>query len=112
MNRLIVIALIFAVLVFASPAHAAGWSANVRIKSIEISNVSTAGTWLAFTTPPFSGPTCKNSNGQFLVGGGADNVNKITSLAIQAMSGGRPVSIYWGGNCSAGYPIVLGLTVR
>ena len=112
MKRSLIVALVLASLLFASQAHAAGWSANVRIASIEISNVNTAGTWLSFASPPFASHTCSNKS-QYLIGGGPDNVSKITSAATEAFVSGRPVSVYWGGACSAGgYPVVLGLTIR
>ena len=112
MRKFVAITIIISLFTFASPAHAAGWSANVRIASLEISNVNVAGTWLSFTATPFASHTCSNKAGQYLVGGGADNVSKITAAASQALISGRTVSVYWAGECGNGYPIIVGLTVR
>ncbi len=100
---------------FSGIAEAAGWSANVKIASIEISNVNAAGVWLSFTSEPFS-HTCSSKGGQYMLGGGVDNVNRILPVATQALVSSRNVTVFWGGGCSGGgtqgYPILLGLTLK
>jgi hypothetical protein len=96
-------------------AEAANWSGNVKIASIEISNVNAAGVWLSFTSAPYANQTCSNS-GQYMLGGGVDNITKMTSIATTALVNSRIVTVYWGGGCSgggpSGYPILLGLTLK
>jgi hypothetical protein len=107
---------IFTFLPVGTTKAAYNWSGNVRIASIEVSNVNAAGVWLSFTSDPYSSHTCSAKNGQYKLGGGVDNVNKMMSVATDALVQSRNVSIYWGGGCSGGgtngYPIMIGLTLK
>jgi hypothetical protein len=51
-----------------------------------------------------------------MLGGGVDNVNKMTSIATDALVYSRNVAVFWGGNCSGGgttgYPILLGVWLK
>jgi hypothetical protein len=100
----------------AREAEAANWSGNVRVAAIEISNVNAAGVWVSFTSAPYSSHNCSTNNGQYMLGGGAANVDKMTSAATQALLYSRNVAVFWGGGCSGGgttgYPILLGLTLK
>jgi hypothetical protein len=93
-------------------AGAANWSGEVRIASIEVSNVNTAGVWLTFNVPPYPSHTCSVKNGQYMLGGGQDNINKMTAIATSVFEASRTVSVFWSG-CSgggtSGYPVLLGL---
>lgn len=112
------IAVLMSVLVvmLAVPVQAASWSGNVRVATIEVSNVNLSGVWLSFTTPPYSSHSCSAKNGQYLLGGGTANVDKMTAAANAALVNARVVSVYWGGACSSGgvngYPVLLGLTLK
>jgi hypothetical protein len=96
-------------------AVAANWSGNVKVASIEVSNVNAPGVWLSFTPAPYHNLTCSNK-GQFMLGGGVDNVSKMTSIATEALENSRNVRVFWGGACSGGgttgYPILIGLTLK
>jgi hypothetical protein len=105
------IGVITAVLGFTTDAHADGWSPDVRITSIEVSNVHTSGVWLGFNTPPHD-PGCSVTT-SYILGGGLTNINRMTSLATEALLNSRTVRVYWGGDCSAdGYPVLLGIILR
>lgn len=101
---------------FGGVVEAANWSGNVKVASIEVSSVNAAGVWLSFTTAPYTSHSCSNNNGQYMLGGGAANVDKMTSIATAALANSRNVSVFWGGGCSGGgstgYPILLGVTLK
>ena len=103
-------------LLVGATADAANWSGNVKIAAIEVSNVSTGGVWLSFTTPPYPSHPCAVQNGQYVLGGGIANVNKMTSVATEALENSRNIRVYWSGACSTGagggYPILLGITLK
>lgn len=107
---------IFTFLPVGTTKAAYNWSGIVKIASIEVSNVNAAGVWLSFTSAPYASHTCSAKNGQYKLGGGVDNVNKMMSVATDALVQSRNVSIYWGGGCSgggtSGYPIMIGLTLK
>jgi hypothetical protein len=91
---------------------AAAWSGNVQVASIESSNVSTDGVWLSFTSDPFPAHTCPNRGGQYRLGGGAANVSRMLSLATESLRESRNIAAYWGGECSGGYPVLVGLMLK
>jgi hypothetical protein len=99
-------------LILGGSAEAADWSPQVSIVSIEISNVNTAGVWLSFNSPPFPSHTCSIKDGRYMLGGGQDNINKMTALATSLFEKSKTVSVFWRG-CSgggtSGYPVILGL---
>jgi hypothetical protein len=80
-----------------------------------VSNVNAAGVWLNFTPAPHN-HNCSSKNGQYMLGGGNDNVDKMTAAATEALRSSRPVSVFWGGGCSGGgttgYPILLGVWLK
>jgi outer membrane receptor for monomeric catechols len=91
-----------------------GLSKPVKITSIEVSNENTAGVWLTFTPAPLLTHACPNkTTTQWMLGGGADNVDKMMSLATVAMVNSRTVTAWWGGDCDyRGYPVLTGLTLK
>lgn len=98
-------------------AAAAGWSKWVKISTIQVSNVNnTPGVWLTFGTAPFTSHACSIKDGQYKLGGGADNINKMMSLATEAHSKSRDVVVHWEGGCSGGgangYPVLVGITIK
>lgn len=101
----------------ASPAAAQAntWSANVRITSIEVSNVNLTGIWLQFSAAPLN-HHCSVKNGQWLLGGGTATAAQMASYAGLALVNSRNVTVFWGGTCSGGgttgYPILLGITFK
>ena len=115
-------ALSFAPIAFSGTAMAdPQWSGStVSIVDIEVSDVSANGTnqrnFLRFDPAPLSTP-CSLINGQWLVGGSADNIKYIMTLATSAKLAGRPVKVLWNqgaaNQCSGpgttGYPVVIGL---
>lgn len=105
------------VLLPVNAAVAANWSGNVKVTSIEVSNVNAAGVWLSFSSDPYNGNhTCSAKSGQYMLGGGVDNVNKMTSVATDALVYSRNVAVFWGGNCSGGgttgYPVLVGVWLK
>ena len=116
MKRILLIPLL-TVSLLAGSAKAANWSATVKIATIEVANINLGpGVWLSFTSPPYSSHNCSAQNGQYMLGGGAANVDKMTAVATAAYVNSRNVSVYWGGACSgggtSGYPILLGVTLK
>jgi hypothetical protein len=106
------IGVITAVLGFTTDAHADGWSPDVRITSIEVSNVHVLGVWLLFSTPPHT-PSCPLTTSYYILGGGTTNIDRMFSLATEALLNSRTVSVYWGGDCSAdGYPVLRGIMLK
>src|SRR5580704_5329611 len=67
---------------------AGGWSGSVKITSIEVSQVSAAGIWVSFATPPFPPSSCPGNNGQYKLGrtAGASQTNPdiINQMALNA----------------------------
>ena len=105
------IGVITAVLGFTTDAHA-DWSPDVRITSIEVSNVDVLGVWLVFSTPPHN-PSCPLTTGEYILGAGTTNIDRMFSLATEALLNSRTVRVYWGGDCSAdGYPVLRGIMLR
>lgn len=108
------------VLTSGSAAEAGIWSGDVRIASIEVAHpnaeVGTEGVWVGFTTDPFGSHACSVKTGQYMLGGGEGNVEKMTELATAALVNSRIVSVFWGGGCSgggtSGYPVLLGFTLK
>lgn len=96
--------------------HAAEWSKDTKIASIEVSNVNLGGVWLSFATPPYTSHSCSSKGGQYLLGGGSANIDKMAAIATAALTGSRLVSVFWGGACSgggnSGYPILIGLWIK
>jgi hypothetical protein len=104
------IGVLTAVLGFTTDAHAA-WSPDVRITSVEVSNVHALGVWLTFNTPPHD-PSCSVTT-SYILGGGLTNINRMAPLATEALLNSRTVRVYWGGDCSDdGYPILLGIILK
>jgi hypothetical protein len=99
---------------------AGGWSGSVKITSIEVSQVSAAGIWLSFTTPPFPSTACPGNNGQYKLGRTAapgvitnpDIINQMALNATAALLNSKTVKVYWSGSCLSNYPILIGLTVE
>lgn len=119
-------ALPFAIVAFSGTAMAAPqWSGStVSIADIEVSDVSDNGAapariFLRFDPAPLSTP-CSLSSGQWQVGGSADNIKNIMTIATSAKLAGRPVLVLWNegasNQCSAsgsvGYPVVIGLQLK
>jgi hypothetical protein len=89
------------------------WSGNVNVASIEVSNASAPGVWVSFTTAPYASiPCAANKNVQYWMGGGQPNVDKMTAIATSALVNSRTVTVLWSGNCSSGYPVLIGLTLK
>jgi hypothetical protein len=102
------------VLISSGIANAAGWSGNVKITSIEVSQVSAAGIWVSFTPSPFPSNACPNNNGQYKLGAtntNADILNHMALTANAAFVNSRFVKVYWSGNCFSNYPILIGVTI-
>jgi hypothetical protein len=116
MKRILLTTLLIITFLFGGPAQAANWSGNVKIASIEVSNWNSAGVWLSFTSAPYTSHKCSIKSGQYMLGGGADNVEKMTSIATAALVNSRNVTVFWGDGCSgggtSGYPILVGLTLK
>jgi hypothetical protein len=104
-------------------AHASPvWSGNVDVSLIEVSDTGGGVQYyLQFSAQPHSTSCSAGSGGQWLVGGSADNVKAIVSIATSAKLGVRPVQVMWdngGGSLSCsgggttGYPIVRGLEIQ
>lgn len=107
---LLLAAVLFLALISAGAAEAAGWSGNVRIATIEVSNVNAEGVWLSFTTPPFA--TSCPSKVQYWLQGGPSNVDKMTAIATSALVNSRLVAVYWDGTCASGYSVLKGITLK
>jgi len=103
----------------------ANWSVPVTIVDIEVSDTSTSGkgparVYLHFSGAPFLAPCTNSSSGQWAVGGVAENIKNIMTIATAAKLAGRQVRVFWnelGSNrCSDGgtngYPVVTGLTLQ
>lgn len=105
------IGVITMVLGFTTDAHA-DWSPDVRITSIEVSNVHVLGVWLVFSTPPHN-PSCPLTTGDYILGGGSTNIDRMFLLAAEALLNSRTVRVYWEeGDCSNGYPVLRGIMLR
>lgn len=91
---------------------AATWSADVKIQNISVTGGQV---YVAFTNPPFR-HQCPVQNGSYVLGGTPADVDKMTSLATQALVKSRNVSVLFDNTCSAGgangYPIVTGLALK
>jgi len=101
------------VLHFGGTAEAASWSGNVRITSLEVSNVNAAGVWLTFSSA--LSHNCSAKNGQFRLGGGEANINQMTSIATAALINSRNVTVFWSGcdqGGTNGYPVLIGVTLK
>jgi hypothetical protein len=105
---------ISALLSIGSAQAANTWSPDVKVASINVSNINAPGIWLTFTTPPYGGVPCStpNTKGDYWLGGGPENVNQMVSIATAALINSRNVSVYWRGECRAGYPVLLGITLK
>jgi hypothetical protein len=99
-------------LILGSSAEAANWSGNVKIAAIEVSNVNALGVWVSFTTPPYPTNPCPTKNGQYVLGGGQANIDKMTAIATSALVNSRTVTVYWSGGCATSYPVLLGITLK
>ena len=97
-----------------STAYAATWSSEVKIASIEASDTGTGGgVSLTFTTAPFASHTCPIRSGQYRLGGTADSIRQMSSLAVSAMLASRPVRVLWSDGCDGGgYPKLIGVELR
>jgi hypothetical protein len=116
-------ALSFAPIAFSGTAMAAPqWSSTVSIVQIEVNDVSANGTgparsFLRFDAAPLSTPCSLRSNNDWQIGGSADNIKNIMTMATSAKLAGQPVKVLWNqgasNQCSAGgttgYPVVIGL---
>ena len=91
---------------------AATWSADVKIRNISVTDGQI---FVAFTSPPFR-HNCQIQDGTYILGGTSDNVDKMTSLATQALVKSRNVSVLFDGSCSTdpmkGYPVLTGLALK
>ena len=91
---------------------AATWSADVKIPNISVTGGQV---YVTFTNPPFR-HSCPVQNGSYLLGGTSEDVDKMTSLATQALVKSRNVAVLFEGTCSSGsangYPIVTGLALK
>jgi hypothetical protein len=92
-------------------ANAAGWSDEVTIVSIEVSNVNAAGIWLRFAARPFSSNPCSSNNGQYILAGGTANISQMATIANLALVNSRAVTVY-GSGCSLSYPALVGITIK
>lgn len=115
MRKIMLVLAVMALFFGATPANAqeATWSGNVKIASIETSNVNIPGAWLSFTTAPRT-HTCSANNGQWMLGGGPANASQMASAALLALIHSRNVKVIWrgcSGGGSSGYPILVGLTI-
>ena len=115
MKRILLITLLSFTFLFGGPAEAANWSAPVKITSIQVSNVNSAGVWLTFAPAPYTSHNCTAKSGEWRLGGGDANIKEMTSIATAALVNSRNVTVYWSG-CDGGgtngYPILLGLTLK
>ncbi|MDQ6702233.1 MAG: hypothetical protein M3Z96_03515 [Pseudomonadota bacterium] len=117
-------ALSFAPIAFSGTAMAdPQWSGStVSIVNIEVDDVSANGAgpariFLRFNAAPLSTPCSLISNNDWQVGGSADNIKNIMTLATSAKLAGKPVKVLWNqgasNQCSAGgttgYPVIIGL---
>jgi hypothetical protein len=114
-------ALSFAPIAFSGIAMAdPQWSNYVSIVDIEVSDVSANGigparVFLRFDPAPLSTP-CSLINA-WQIGGSADNIKNIMTMATSAKLAGQPVRVLWNqgaaNQCSAsgtvGYPVAIGL---
>ena len=99
-------------LISGGAAEAAAWSHDVKIAAIEVSNVNVLGVWVSFTTPPYAGTSCPNKNGQYVLGGGIANADKMTVIATSALVNSRTVTVFADGTCLSGYPVLKGITLK
>jgi hypothetical protein len=103
------------IVVLGGVANAANWSANVKVASIEVSNINTEGIWVSFTPNPFPNHNCSQKNGQYRLGGGVNTINPLVPTATAALVNSRNVTAYWLGCDSGGttgYPVLLGITIK
>jgi hypothetical protein len=108
------LAVFFAPLLTGNPVEAApGWNkADVKVTAVVVIEDNV---WLTFAPSPFN-VTCSIKDGSFLLDGSAAGVDKMTTLATQALVNSRNVRVSGTGKCSGGgtdgQPMVNGLVLK
>jgi hypothetical protein len=107
--------LLIGVLMFplVSTVEAALWSRDARITAITVED---GNVFLEFTVSPFT-HRCSVTDGRYMLGGTSASVDKMTSLATQALMSSRSVQVYLSdGGCSSekapSFPVLTALKLK
>ncbi|WP_164019774.1 hypothetical protein [Pyxidicoccus trucidator] len=97
-----------------SAAYAGAWSGSTTISTIEAEDTGSGSrVYLKFSSEPFVSHSCANKSGYYRLGGSAENIRMVTSLAVSAKLASRPVRVFWNIECSeggtSGYPVMSGI---
>ena len=116
LRKSIAVVFVGMMLLVAISAKTENWSENVKIESIQASQVDSLGVWVTFSRSPFPNNGCSETSGKYVLGGSVANIEKMTTIATAALVNSRYVSVYWSGGCSgggtSGYPVLIGLTIK
>lgn len=109
------IPLLMTLLLVGTVEAATTWSqVDVKITSVTVNEDAV---YITFAPAPFSGVNCSRAReGAYVLGGNAAAIDKLTSIATQALVNSRNVRVATHSTCSAGgqdgYPVATGLTLK
>ena len=116
------VGLFVATAAYAGPAFSGVVNVNEVDAEADLVGSGAGSVYLTFTSAPFTTTCSLNSSGTWLLGGNADSVKAMQSLALGAKLSGKGVRVLFNntysgttacsGGGSTGYPVARGISVQ